>query len=374
MSVIGIAFFMGMPVIVGAWVDTMSFTVRQAGWLSSIDLCGFVISSIVVSITIEKFDRRLIAATGLVMTALANVVSIWVIDFQILLFIRLIAGASAGLCYALGLANLAATHNTGRNFSILLFLQVSEGILAVNLFPYLTTLWGMPGIYSAIAIASVFSIPACRYLPVSIPIQKQVDSQVDGKHTLPTYLRYLCLLAIFSFYVAITPFWTFIERAGNAAGLSSTYINTTLSWTQLLSLVGCGLALWVSVLIGQSRPLLIALLAIAIALITLGLHVDTLTYAISLSIIFLLWNFIDIFQLGTLSNIDHSGHSTAMVPAVQGIAMTAGPALATLLLGLQAGFLPVFLMGGTFTLVALAIYLFVYMRLMQISPDIANSA
>lgn len=373
MAVVGIAFFMSMPVIVGAWVDIMSFSVQEAGWLSSVDLCGFVIASITVSITFEKFDRRIIAASGLVLTALANIVCIWVTDFYPLLFLRLIAGTSAGLCYALGLANLAATHNTGRNFSILLFLQVSEGILAVNVLPYLTSIWGMPGIYSAIAIASLLSVPVCKYLPAFIPAEKQASPLSETSGTLPSYLRVLCLLAIFSFYIAITPFWTFIERVGNAANLGSDYINSTLSWTQLLSLVGCGLASWLSIRVGQSRPLLIAMLAIAGALLTLGLNVNEFTYVIALAVVFLLWNFIDIFQLGTLSNIDHSGHSTAMVPAVQGIAMTTGPALATLMLGLQAGFLPVFLMGGLFTLTAMTIYLFVYIKLIRIAPDIANS-
>ena len=62
------------------------------------------------------------------------------------------------------------------------------------------------------------------------------------------------------------------------------------------------------------------------------------TYFISMIGIFFFWNFIDIYQLGTIADIDKSGRFGSMVPGAQGLAMAVSPAVAGYLLGDQGDY------------------------------------
>ena len=85
------------------------------------------------------------------------------------------------------------------------------------------------------------------------------------------------------------------------------------------------------------------------------------------------WIFVDVFQLGTLSNIDHSGRYAAMVPACQGLAQAMAPALAGTLLSYQLGYSSVMLMCALASGAALCIYLRVYRVLLRLDPDLADA-
>jgi hypothetical protein len=72
-------------------------------------------------------------------------------------------------------------------------------------------------------------------------------------------------------------------------------------------------------------------------------------FVINLAVLQLCWNFIDIFQLGTLAVLDPSGRAAALVPAAQGAALAAGPAAAGFVLGRGQGLHCVLLLAGIAT-------------------------
>ena len=109
-----------------------------------------------------------------------------------------------------------------------------------------------------------------------------------------------------------------------------------------------------------------------ITMLALALRIDTITFVFSIFSFSFFWIFIDVFQLGTLSNIDHSGRYAALVPAFQGAAHSVAPAAAGLLLSFQLGYSSVMLMCAATAAVALYIYRYVYLGLQQIAPDVAD--
>ncbi|MDG1165904.1 MAG: MFS transporter, partial [Porticoccaceae bacterium] len=123
---------------------------------------------------------------------------------------------------------------------------------------------------------------------------------------------------------------------------------------------------------GQLKPLLFALIIMVVTMLALALRIDTITFVFSIFSFSFFWIFIDVFQLGTLSNIDHSGRYAALVPAFQGAAQAVAPAAAGLLLSFQLGYSSVMLMCAATAAVALYIYHYVYRGLKQIAPDVAD--
>ena len=99
--------------------------------------------------------------------------------------------------------------------------------------------------------------------------------------------------------------------------------------------------------------------------------IDVIVYFIGLVAIFLLWNFIDIYQLGTIANIDHSGRYAALLPAGQGLSMAAGPATGGFLLGQGFGYEAVMGAGGAAVTLAFFSYAIVHSRLRSLSPTVA---
>ena len=135
-------------------------------------------------------------------------------------------------------------------------------------------------------------------------------------------------MAVALFYVTIGSYWAYAERMGIGFGISMEEVHWLLSAGVLLSAAACLSARAVAHRIGQSRPLLLALAMLATTLLIHGMLPTPTMFVITLAVLQLCWNFIDIFQLGTLAVLDPSGRAAALVPAAQGAALAAGPAAA----------------------------------------------
>jgi len=190
------------------------------------------------------------------------------------------------------------------------------------------------------------------------------------KRHIPEILPRLCLVAVFSFYLLVGAYWAFIERAGVEANISDEFISGTLTWGQIFSLTGTLFAVWLANRFGQSKPLLFALFIMVVTMLILAARVDVTTFVFSVFSFSFFWIFIDVFQLGTLSNIDHSGRYAALVPGCQGAAQALAPTLAGMLLSYQLGFSGVMIMCALASAFALCTYFYVYRKLTKITPDI----
>lgn len=375
LAVIGVSFYMAMPVIVGAWSDYAGFSDQEAGLLAAVDAGGGIFASLFVSMILRRVNWRLIAVSGICIAITGNLAAMFGDSFIQLAPCRALAGFGSGMIYALGLAALATTHHTGRNFSILLFAQVSFGMLEINIFPYLAELGGMNGIYLGMVIAFSCSLILVTQLPRSATARAEATGhKASAGDSATGILPWLCLVAVFLFYIAMGSFWAYVERIGRSGGLEAGLITDSLTYTQLLSLLGCVIAGWLSVRIGQSRPLIVSLLCMALALYGLTLGFTAFSFVATLCVFFLFWNAIDIYQLGTLGNMDHSGRFAARVPAFQTTAVALGPALAAWLLAWQGNYQAVLLMAAACTGVALILYSYVYLQLRATLPAVADAA
>jgi len=112
---------------------------------------------------------------------------------------------------------------------------------------------------------------------------------------------------------------------------------------------------------------------IAVILVWLGLHTVAFTFVAVLMIYQLLWNGVDIFQLGTLANIDHSGRFIALVPAAQGVGQTVGPSMAGFMVGQGYGYDAVMTMCATAAICTSMIYAYVYADLKRKAPTLADA-
>lgn len=364
---------MAMPVIVGAWSDYAGFSAQQAGLLAALESSGGVAASLFISLTLGKLDRNRIAYFAIAIAIFANIVSTQLDEFQVTSVFRALAGFGSGSIYALGLAALSRTTHTGRNFSILLFVQVSFGMIEINLYAWLVERVGINGIYVSMALFLAASATLIHWLPRATRRQSET-ARISPRETTLAIVPWVCLTAVFLFYVATGAFWAYIERIGRNGGLTADFVTGSLTYTQVLSLLGCVFAGWLGSKLGQFRPLIASLLFAAGASCSLFLGVNTVSFVVALCLFFFFWNAIDIYQLGTLGNLDESGRFVALVPAFQTTAVSLGPALASLLLGSDVNFQLVLAMSAIAILLAATLYSVVYQFLRRRGPDQFDAA
>ncbi|PCH94865.1 MAG: hypothetical protein COB83_10345 [Gammaproteobacteria bacterium] len=376
-SIVGNAVFIGMPMLVGSLADTLGFNEQQLGWLASADLIGIFFASIIASLLVNRINRKLLVYIGITVAIIANFSSTLFHDYNTLLVIRIISGLGGGMCYSIGVATLAGTHKTARNFSILLFVLVAVNAIELYTFPIISAQWGVNGIFIFFCIAFIGTYFFVRWLPSSNKeVFAESSTPLNGNHTktnIPRWIPWLCLTAVACVYINVGAFWAFIERLGDNANLSADFISNTLALGTLFTLSGCAIATWMGNKYGQSKPLIIAFVVMTAILFLLALSVTPITYIIAATVFNFCWLFIDVFQLGTIANIDHSGKYAALVPGAQGLTQSISPAAAGYILSQGYGYSGVMMLCAVGTISAMIIYSFVYAKLKQIAPDIADA-
>ena len=332
---------MGMPLLVGSMAKSLGFSEQQLGWLASSDMGGLFVGSILAALLVTSVNRRLLAAGGLLLVILANYVSTQNPDLLPLMLSRLSAGIGAGICYSTCTASLAGSHHAARTFSILLFVLVLMNAFIFYIFPIIEGEWGVNGLFMFYLLEAVPILLILPWLPrycaeksIEENVEQNVEESVEARDEVavkegtgglsirshvPKALPRLCLVAVFSFYLLVGAYWAFIERAGAAVGISTEFIAGTLTWGQVFSISATFITVWLARRFGQLKPLLFALLIMVMTMLVLARKVDQITFVYSVFSFSFFWIFIDVFQLGSLSNIDHSGRYAALFLPFKGL-------------------------------------------------------
>ncbi len=373
-----------MPIIVGALQDGWNYSGAYAGYVTSVDLAGLLTGSTATSLLAHRLDWRWYVGGALALSALCNLACAPFHGILLLCVFRFGAGLGSGATYASSLTLLSRYSDPVRAFSCLILLQVLANALVLMVFPLLNQAAGPAAIFDAIAALLFASMAVAPLLPhrdaraarppspcasTGAPLlvaPHAARRAAPGAH--PRRILFgrvplppaLCLMAVALFYVTIGSYWAYAERMGIEFGISIERVHWLLTAGVFLSALACMSARVVGHRFGQSRALLGALVLLAATLLVHGWLPTALMFVVNLAVLQLCWNFIDIFQLGTLAVVDPSGRAAALVPAAQGAALAAGPAAAGLLLGLGQGYPGVLLLAGSTTALAAALYAIVH--------------
>ena len=196
---------MGMPLLVGSMAKSLGFSEQQLGWLASSDMAGLCAGSILAALMVTKINRRVLAATGLLLVILANYLSTQSPDLLPLMLSRLFAGIGAGICYSTCTASLAGSHNAARTFSILLFVLVVMNAFIFYIFPIIEGRWGVNGLFLFYLLEAVPILLILPWLPryCSEQTDQALQEQESGGATIqlavPEILPRLCLDCRFHF-------------------------------------------------------------------------------------------------------------------------------------------------------------------------------
>jgi len=379
MALVGYGVLVGIPVISTAWVNLLGFTEVQVGRVAGADLGGLSVGAILTALVIARVNRRYLVLVAVAIAIGANALSMVVVNYEQVVWIRFVAGIGSGLYTAVAVATIAATSKPARTFNILLFAFAFSQALEMHILPQLS----MNGIYLLFIGCYVVGLLFLGWLPRR-PIDKGLDIEIDveegaaehhSEHVhIPAYVPWLVLAAVLATYINIGAYWTYIELASVASDATPEWVAKVLVWASFLSIVGCLFATVLSNRFGLARPLLVTLVCQAIIVVVLAGGINNTNIVISMFSFNFLWIFADVYQSATIANVDHSGRFASLLPGAQGLGQIIGPNIAASLLAAGSGYGSVFVMCACASLTGMSIYLFMYLRLRKIIPALADAS
>ena len=378
MTLVGYGVLVGIPVISTAWVNLLGFTEVEVGRVAGADLGGLSLGAVVAALLVAKVNRRLLVLAAIAITVGANALCTLMLDYEQVLWLRLLAGFGSGIYTAVAVATLGASSKPARAYNMMLFAFAFSQALELHFLPQLS----MSGIYLVFICLYLVGLPFLGWLPPR-PIEKALEVELDveeigGAHHIehlhvPAHVPWLCLGAITATYINIGAYWTYIELASAGSAADADWVGTVLVWASFMSIVGCLVATVISNRWGLARPLLVTLVAHACVVGMLALGITNTSILISVFTFNFLWIFIDVYQMSTIATVDHSGRFASLMPAAQGLGQIIGPNMAAGILAAGLGYNAVFIMCALASITGMLIYAWMYIRLSHAIPDLAHS-
>ena len=374
MALVGYSVMVSVPVLSTAWVGMLGFTEEQVGRVAGADLGGFSFGAILASVLVARVNRRFLVLAGLILSICANALCIVFVDYEQVLWLRVAAGFGSGIFTAIAVVSLGGTTKPVHAFNLLLFAFAFSTALELHTLPRLT----MNGIYLFFIGLNVMCVMFLHWVPTrpltdeELARLEEAADDVEDWH-VPRILPIICLVAVCFTYINIGGYYTYIELAAFADGVTQDWTGPVLTWSSIFAIVGCVIAL-LCTRFGLFKPLFVSLVAMAACVIMLSSGITNMSFMVSLFSFMTLWTFVDVYQSAMLAHMDRRGSLVALLPSVQGFGQFIGPNVSASVLGLGFGYGTMFMVSGSMALVALFIYMGVSAYMHRRKRVLANLA
>ena len=379
MALTGYAVMVGMPVISTSWVENLGFTDDQVGYVAGIDQLGFAVGAVAAFLTVARVDRRFLTICAAFVAISANLLCIYYQSYEHTLVLRFIAGIGAGTFTGIAVATIGGHSRPAFAFAVELFAFAFTQAGELKFLPYLS----IEGMYIAFAVSFAVAILFISWLPRR-PAADSMDIEVDVEETggdhhvehrhVPLWVPWLVMVAVVFTYIDIGGYWAYVELATVGTAADPDWVADMLVYTSFFSIIGCLFAVLLSNRFGLSKPLLFTLVFQASIVFMLVFGITNMTVMISMFAFNFCWIFVDIYQAAVISNVDRSGRYVSLLPAAHGLGNALGPAMAATVLTWNFGYNGVFIMCASASIIAMLVYLYMYLRLKKTIPALADAS
>ena len=321
LSCAGVFMVFGMPSFVFGLISILEFSQSQANLISSAEIAGMALSSLLSILWIGRFNWRKVALCALLAIVLGNLISPFISDSQLLVSIRFLAGlVKHGTAFALGIAAISSTSEPDKNFGFPITSQVVMGALTLFFAPKLIAAYGIAGMCFPAAILACIAMTLTSRLAQSGGVQAHGSdaNQTTGLSFIGKYgLPIAGLLVMIAWQMGVGPFFNNLFPFGISINLDPSEIGTALFLSTGLSIIG---PLSASALASKVKRVIPVCLALAVQLLVVLSFQGEMTwagFAIRAILFQTAWNFTGPFLMGMIATMDNTGRFSALIPASQ---------------------------------------------------------
>jgi MFS family permease len=233
------------------------------------------------------------------------------------------AGCISIFTIALGILSAAADPNRAFGFKLTAEM-VLAGILMFVMTGFVTERFGYQGFIWAVLITYGATALGLRWIPGNFlrGTRETVGGSTSSGVNFPAILA---CIALFVQFAALAGLWGFMERIGTESGIDSGTIGTVLTLSLLTGLCGALLAAGMGERFGHLGPILGAMCLVILASGILLLGSGPQAFGISACLINALVQFLVVFQMGLITEVDVSGRYTVIIAFVLCLGGAVGP-------------------------------------------------
>jgi len=325
LTVIGASTFNILPLLTAAAADTLGFSERQAGFMSSAICIGSGVSSLVAGIWVRSVNWRRAALVSLGGMVAANGLSMMLHGYWAFVLMQGAAGFFAGATFCLAITAISDVQEPARSFGISSAMQVSYQVAALLAGPALLRWAGLNGVLVMLAVPAAL---AMLFAPL-LPVQGRTVLEPDAKALLrPATL--VALLGFGAFFVNAGAFWTYVELIGLARGMSARVVANCVAAGVSAGMLGGGLASVLGERFGRLRPILVATALTVGAVLLLNGSFGAAAFVVAGMLYFFAWNYSYSYQLAMINEVDATGRGVAITQVFGFLGIAGGAAFAAL--------------------------------------------
>lgn len=309
-----------LPVYLGGMSDVGAFPEARLGLLANAIAAGMAVSTIGLAPWMGRIDRRLVGAIALLLSALINLASCFVVTFEVILLLRFADGVAAGALLGIGFAQLSMQPSPERQFSINFVLQVLLQVIGQAGVPRIFAAFGVAGFHATVLLfvpAVFLSMMHVRSRAPSLGGAGQPGSGSQSSLKVAAW----ALAANAIFYVYVTPIYTFSERIGAGLGLGAERLGIGLGLTTLAGVLGSFAAMVLADRQGRRVPLVAGVPVALLPCFLLLRPESEAFYWLGLALFSITWSFYLPYLLGLVAIADPAGR---FMSAAQGLPFVTG--------------------------------------------------
>jgi predicted MFS family arabinose efflux permease len=320
------------PMVVGAMVDRLGFTERQAGILASVELTGVTLAILGLIGLVSRTSRATLAVLAVSAIVGANVMTCFVRDFGWLLPLRFMSGVGAAAAFCVFL-NIAASREQPENvFAVVNAISIAYSGLLNLVTPAILKLGGLPGIMLTLSFITILALPTVRWMRVRDANSPARTTAAFRIASVPVSIVPLLAMMLF-LYTGHGAIWAYQERIGAAAGLSPHAVGKWLGLSMLVwGVLGSLLARLLGMSIGRVWPQFLSLGASVFAVMLLVFALTPLAFAAACGLIAFSWFYGLPYQMGILAARDPKGRVALAGLMMSTGGMALGPGIAAIFL------------------------------------------
>ncbi len=332
MGATGIFFTMVTPILVGSVVDELGLGREMIGYISAANIYGLAAGAILATVRIGKVSLHRLIKYSCIGLIIFDVISFFTLSAPLLLVVRSLSGFAGGVLYASALASFSVLSDPRKAFGMYI---VCYGLLS------LVTLFFLPTLIEAFdyrvnfAVLLVVDVVSLCLSGVVIRFEDRIPQRsFDHIFTvLANNKIVLSMTAYFLLQLSGGLMFTYSERIGIEAGLSTSTIGMMLSLSSIFSILGAFLVIKVSQQYKAIPQVMIFGFLMMMSMVCLFYSEKAWIFFLGLSLISISWSYLIPFHQQNQSSFDELGRVVSVGSVVNMMGRATGPALGAAMLG-----------------------------------------
>jgi len=305
---------------VGGIISELGLSQSQANLVSSAEIAGMALSSMLGFFWIQKYKWKTIAYFGIAVIILGNLISSIGFSeepsFSLLVVVRFLTGLFGhGVCFSLGVAAIGRTNNPDKNFAYSVAAQVIMGSLTALLVPMAMAKYGISGMTIPAVFLALIGLFFVKHLYANNPSETNDDQIKDGSKII--FLPLIGLLIMVVWQMGVGPFFNNLVPYGIGNGISSDAIGIALFVSTAMSIIGPISASMLIDKVDRSHAIFGALTVQILIILSFTGEITWIGFMLRAICFQVAWNFVGPFLMGMIAAVDRSGNYSVMIPASQ---------------------------------------------------------